>query len=196
MSIVTVSERPRRAEASVDEQFISRWSPRSFSSEALNPELLSSLFEAARWAPSAANAQPWLFIYADDAEALSRFRALLRGGNRRWAERAPVLAFLFARKHNQGAPNRSALFDAGAAWMALALQARKLGIVTRAMGGILRDEVYPALGVPADEYDAACAIAIGRQGQLDVLPSDLQERERPNDRRPLAQIAVRGRFPG
>ena len=185
----------RLAEATVDQQFIKRWSSRAFANEALDQATIDSLFEAARWAPSAANNQPWLFIYADSEPDLVLFRSLLNDKNRRWADHAPLLAFVLARKHNQGKPIRSAAFDAGAAWMSLALQAHKLGLTARAMGGIHREQVYPALGVPSDDYEVMCGLAIGRIGDGAFLPPDLAERERPNSRRPLAEVAVRGGFP-
>lgn len=177
--------------------FISRRSSRAFSPVPLQAFELASLFEAARWAPSASNAQPWLFIYADREPELSAFRALLRDSNRRWADRAPALAFVFASKQKEdGTPNRTALFDAGAAWMSLALQAHVLGLNVRAMGGIHRERVYEELSVPVDQYELGCAIAIGRPGEQSSLPADLQERERPNSRKPAASVALRGRFGG
>lgn len=185
----------RKTDARVHPQFVNRWSSRAFSERPVSQALLDSLFEAARWAPSASNAQPVLFIYADTPEDLERFRPLLRDSNRRWADHAPVLAFVFAKRTNDGNPNRSAAFDAGAAWMSLALQAHELGLNVRAMGGIHRDEVHVALGVPTEDYEVACGIAIGYRGDPAALPADLQAKEQPNARRPLGEVAVRGRFP-
>lgn len=185
----------RRTEAQIDRQFIERWSRRAFTSEPLTREELASVFEAARWAPSAANAQPWLFIYADTEPELARFRPLLRSSNRRWAERAPVLAFIFAKRHHgDGSVNRTAQFDTGAAWMSLALQARTLGLVVRAMGGIYPELVYGELGVPESEYEVMCGLAIGHEGEPESLPPELQPKERPNTRRPLSEVALAGRF--
>src|SRR4051812_17943450 len=109
--------------AKVDGLFIERWSPRAFSPEKVSPDDLAALFEAARWAPSSSNEQPWFFLYAATDEQLALFRPLLVDGNRVWADRAPVLAFLFARKFSRrksDQANRWGEFDAGAAWMALA----------------------------------------------------------------------------
>jgi nitroreductase len=187
----------RVSEAVVAPLFLSRWSSRAFSPDSLQPGELASLFEAARWAPSASNSQPWLFIYADGDPELSSFRELLRDSNRRWADRAPALAFVFASKQKEdGTPNRSALFDAGAAWMSLALQAHVLGLNVRAMGGIHRERVFEVLSVPVDQYELGCGIAIGRPGDAAALPVDLRERERPNTRKPAASVALRGRFSG
>ena len=185
----------RKADARVHPQFVNRWSSRAFSERPVSQAVLDSLFEAARWAPSASNAQPALFIYADTPEDLERFRPLLRDSNRRWADKAPVLAFVFAKKAKDGTPNRSATFDAGAAWMSLALQAHELGLNVRAMGGIHREQVHLELGVPTEEYEVACGIALGYRGDPTLLPEELQAKEQPNTRRPLAEVAVRGRFP-
>lgn len=188
--------RVRSPQASVDPIFVARWSPHAFSPEPIPRAQLETLFEAARWAPSSRNEQPWLFVYADAEDDLRRFRPLLEDANRLWADRAPVLAFLFARRamRRTGAPNGWAAFDAGAAWMSLALQARQLGLYTRAIAGFHEDLVYPALAVPRDEYQAMAGIAIGRIGDRDALPPSLAQKEIPTGRRPLSEVAVRGRF--
>jgi nitroreductase len=193
-SRAVAEQEARLAEAAIHDQFIKRWSSRAFAEERLDQATIDSLFEAARWAPSAANNQPWLFIYADSEPDLVLFRSLINDKNRRWADRAPLLAFVLARKHQQGKPIRSAAFDTGAAWMSLALQAHQLGLTARAMGGIHREQVYPALGIPSEDYEVMCGLAIGRIGDGAFLPPDLAERERPNSRRPLAEVAVRGGF--
>ncbi len=186
----------RAAEAPVDPLFIERWSPRAFSSEPIPEETLRPLFEAARWAPSCFGEQPWLFLYASTAADLDLFRTLLVDGNRVWADRAPVLAFAFARLRfaRNDKANRWAQFDTGAAWMSLALQARKLGLYTHGMGGIHADKVYDALEVPRQDYEVMCGIAIGRIGDPSALPEDLKAIEKPNARKPLAQVAMRGKF--
>jgi nitroreductase len=178
----------------VDPQFVERWSSRSFLSDTLEPTVVAALFEAARWAPSASNVQPWLFVYADDEERLARLRLIVRDGNRRWADRAPLLIVVFARLNNPktGEPNRLAAFDAGAAWMSLALQATRLGLVAHAMGGIHPDRAHDALGVPKAEFQCLCAVAVGRRGPRDALPNDLQAREVPSDRKPAHEFAHLG----
>jgi nitroreductase len=184
----------RAVSGDVDRQFVERWSSRSFLPDALEPSVVAALFEAARWAPSASNLQPWLFVYADDEERLARLRPIVRDGNRRWADRAPLLVVVFARLKNPetGDPNRLASFDAGAAWMSLALQATRLGLVAHAMGGIHPDRAHETLGVPKDEFQCLCAIAVGRRGPRDSLPDDLQAREVPSDRKPSHEFAHRG----
>jgi nitroreductase len=186
----------RSPDAEVDAAFVQRWSPRSLSAEPLALGQVRSLFEAARWAPSASNLQPWLFVYADDEETLALSRPILRDGNRRWADRAPLLIFVFARRFNPatGEPNRLAAFDTGAAWMSLALQAQKLGLVAHAMGGIHPERAYAILGVPGDEYESLCAVAVGARAEPDTLPDDLRAREVPSTRRPAGEFALRGGF--
>jgi nitroreductase len=192
---------PRRmTEADVDPMFPGRWSPRSFSAEPVDHAVLRSLFEAARWAPSSANEQPWLFVYAVSPEDRARFAEGLLEMNRAWASHAPVLVYLLTRRRvAQGAwagqPNPMASFDAGAAWMSFALQAHLRGLSAHAMGGIDRVKVASLIGVPTDEYEILVAIAIGYRGDPAVLPEPMATRERPSERRPLREIAVEGRFP-
>jgi len=189
-------ERIREPDAEVDMAFVQRWSARSLSTEPLLPSQVKSLFEAARWAPSASNLQPWLFIYADDEATLALARPILRDGNRRWADRAPLLIFLFARRTNPttGEVNRLAAFDTGAAWMSLALQAHNLGLVAHAMGGIHLVRAYEILGVPSEEYECLCAIAVGRRAAPEHLPDDLRARETPSARKETGEFALRGAF--
>ncbi|HVY39848.1 MAG TPA: nitroreductase family protein [Polyangia bacterium] len=187
----------RSPEAHVDPIFLERWSRRAFSPRAIPAELVSSLFEAARWAPSASNAQPWLFIFNDDAETLGRTRPILNERNRQWAERAPLLIFVFARRNHPetGRPLRTGAFDTGAAWLSLALQAHKLGLAARAMGGIDHDAAHAVLGVPRELYESMAAVAVGYPGSPEDLPSEVAAREAPNGRRSTRTFVFKGRFP-
>ena len=188
------SASPRVAQAQVDPLFIDRWSPRSFAPEALSDADIASLFEAARWAPSSSNVQPWLFLYETDGPDRPVFDSILNPRNRAWASKAPLLGFLFANVRTpDGREPRTAQFDAGAAWMSLALQAHALGIATHAVAGIDTEAAHERLGVDREAYAAMCGIAAGRRGPCEALPETLQEREGPrNDRKPLAEIARRG----
>jgi nitroreductase len=186
----------RNAEAKVDDQFLDRWSPRAYSSKPVPEELLQSLFEAARWAPSCYNDQPWLFLYAREEKELEYYRPLLADGNRVWTDTVPVLMFLLSRKqfaHNNK-PNNWAVFDAGAAWMSLALQARKLGLYAHGMAGFHKDKVYEVLQVPEQAYEVVCAIAVGYYGDPSQLPEDVREREKPSGRKPLSEVSKEGKF--
>jgi nitroreductase len=186
----------RSAEAPVDPLFLERWSRRAFSDRPIPAGFVDTLFEAARWAPSAFNAQPWLFIFNDDPETLARARPILNDRNRSWASRAPLLIFVFARRTHAetGKPLRTGAFDTGAAWFSLALQAHKLGLVTRAMGGIDHAAAHEVLGVPQDLYESLAAVAVGYPGARDELPADVAEREVPNSRRSARTFAFKGRF--
>ncbi len=186
----------RTPTVSVDPQFIERWSPRAFSSEPLPEKELLRVFEAARWAPSCNNGQPWLFLYASTDKDLKTFRSLLVEGNQVWANKAPVLVFLLGAKqfaHN-GKPNRHGGFDSGAAWMSLALQAKQMGWITHAMAGFHLERAYEVLKVSPEKYEIYCAIAVGKPGNSSELPDHLKEREHPSDRKPLSEVARAGEF--
>jgi len=186
----------RLAESEVDALFVERWSRRALSDRPITPEQIATLFEAARWAPSASNLQPWLFVYASQPESLARARTLLKEANQRWATRAPLLVFVFARKHHPetGQPIRTAWFDTGAAWQSLALQAHKLGLSTRAMGGIHHDKTYEVFGVPQDQFESVAGIAIGYPADRGVLPTDLHDKEQPNTRKSTREFVFEGQY--
>jgi nitroreductase len=186
----------RLPSADVDPIFVERWSRRAISSAPLSEPTVRSLFEAARWAPSASNSQPWLFVYASEEETLARGRALLKDSNARWAVKAPLLLFVFARKAHPvtGQPLRTSAFDTGAAWFSLAMQAARLGLVTRAMGGIHHERVFEAFGVPETEFESMAAIAVGYPASRDELPPDLAEREVPSQRKPQNDFVFAGRY--
>lgn len=186
----------RAAEADVDPIFIGRWSTRAFSAAPVPDHLIASLFEAARWAPSAANLQPWLFVYAHDEATLARARGLLKESNQRWAVTAPLLIFVFARRNHPdtGQPLRTAGFDTGAAWLSLALQAERLGLRSHAMGGIHHERTYAAFEVPEAEFESLAAIAVGYAGDSRALPADLVAKELPNGRKRQREFAFQGRY--
>ena len=187
---------PRIPVADVDSQFIDRWSPRAFASNPLSEVQLSALFEAARWAPSCYNDQPWLLIYAVTEHDRSRFAEALVPANQAWAARAPLLLFVLCRRRfaHSGQENRHAPFDAGAAWMSLALQARKLGLYAHAMAGFSRQKAFEILEVPVEDYDIMAAVAVGYRAGADTLPDEVAAREFPSDRKPAADVAREGRF--
>lgn len=187
---------PRNADAPIDPQFLDRWSPRSFTAQAVTDAELRSLFEAARWAPSSGNEQPWIYLYANSPEDHELFLSLLNPGNQAWAFRAPVLAFVMARRlTKRGNPNRTAQFDTGSSWMSLALQARKLGLYAHGMAGFDVDKSYDVLRVPRDRYEVIAAIAIGHRGDPAVLEEKNRVRESPNPRQPTAAFAFAGVMP-
>lgn len=144
----------RVADHTIDPVFLDRWSPRAFTGETMPHETLLSLFEAARWAPSAGNGQPWRFVYGHrGSEAFDRIYGTLDEGNRRWADKASVLAVIVSQTHRKSAdgamrPAYTHAFDTGAAWACLALQAIHSGYYAHGMGGIDRDRAMEVLGIP------------------------------------------------
>jgi nitroreductase len=189
----------RQPDHPVDTQFLSRWSPRSFSGDAITEAEVLSVLEAARWAPSASNNQPARFVWALRGE--DAFAAILEAlvpFNRDWAGRAAALVVVASKDFTLGkdgaeAPNRWASFDTGAAWMSLALQAHAMGLVAHAMGGFDVAALAKAVALP-EGHTLQAVVALGQQGPVDLLPEGLRDRETPNQRRPLAETAVRGRF--
>lgn len=149
--------------AGVEPLITSRWSPRAYLPEPIAKDELGLVFEAARLAPSCYNEQPWRFFTSTD-NSYPLFLDLLVEGNQAWAKTAPVLGFIAASRRYQrnGEDNYHAAFDSGAAWMAMSLQARVLGLYTHGMGGIHYDRVYDALGLDRDAYQVICGFAIGR----------------------------------
>ena len=187
---------PRNPSADIDSMFIDRWSPRAFEPRPLTQTQIDSLFEAARWAPSCFNAQPWLFIFAAEETDRLRFLPALVDKNQAWVKNASLLIYLLCRRnfsHNdQG--NRHAPFDAGAAWMSLALQARKLGLYAHAMAGFNREKAYEILKVHAEEYDIMAAIAVGYRAEPGSLPELVADAEKPSDRKIREEVARQGAF--
>lgn len=184
----------------VDPLFLERWSPRAFDGTAVAQEDLDTMFDAARWAPSAFNYQPWRFLYAhrDDAD-WSRFLGLLAPFNQTWVANAGVIVFvlsdtLMAAPGSQDfKPSHSHSFDAGAAWATLALQATRMGYHCHAMTGVDFDKARAELAVP-ERFRIETAIAIGRQGDKSILPEALAAREAPSDRKPVESFARAGNF--
>ena len=181
---------PRNPEVEIDSMFIDRWSPRAYEPRALSQMQIDALFEAARWAPSCFNDQPWLFVYAASDADRERFMTALVEGNQVWVKNTSLLIFILCRRqfsHN-GKENRHAPFDAGAAWMSLALQARKLGLYAHAMAGFSKEKAYEILGAPEDEYDIMAAVAVGYRAAPDVLSESVAAREKPSDRKAHQEI--------
>jgi nitroreductase len=185
----------RTADHGVEPMFLQRWSPRAMSGAPLEREQLMRLLEAARWAPSGGNLQPWRLAFALAGTAdFPRFLAALNEGNRVWCARAGALLVLASRTTRaDGKPNRSHSLDAGAAWMSLALQGSRMGLVVHAMGGFDEALARAATGAPPDLH-VECMIAAGHPGRVDELPEKLRAREVPSGREPVAAFAAEGRF--
>jgi nitroreductase len=190
----------RVADHDVDPQFVSRWSPRAFTSEPVPDEVLFSLFEAARWAPSAFNSQPWVFVYARrDTRAWGPLFEALIPYNQDWVKLASVLMFVASDRFRRAegrepSAHPSHSFDAGAAWGYLALQAHALGWAAHGMAGFERDDAHAATGLPDADFRIEAAIAVGRPTVASVLPQSLQVREVPSLRKPVGAFAFEGRY--
>jgi len=186
----------RNNEYSVDDIFINRWSPRAMSGEKIPDEELFSLFEAARWAPSSYNNQPWRLIYAKrDTEHWEKLFNFLVEGNQSWVKDAAVILVLISKTtsdHN-GSFMRTHSFDAGSAWENLALQGSINGLVVHGMQGFDYEKATSELNVP-DEYKVEMMIAIGKPGSPEILPEKLQEIEKPSGRKSIKEIVNEGEF--
>lgn len=189
--LAAVSRHPAHA---VDRFFVDRWSPRALSGDEIDPEDLLIMFEAARWAPSSYNNQPWRILYARrGTPAWEIFLGLLGDFNRTWAANAGAL-LVFVSKTTfdfNGKPSVTHAFDTGAAWMQLALQASLRGYVAHGMQGFDYDRARTELKIPAG-YEVHAMVAVGRPGNPEVLPPDLREKEKPSDRRKLEQTVCEG----
>ena len=184
----------RHAEYPVDPLFLDRWSPRAMSGEGIADAELRTLLTAASWAPSSYNAQPWRMLYAHRATpAWPRFFDLLTEGNKLWAHNAAALVLFVSKRVNDvsGRPSATHSFDTGAAWGYFALQAHMRGYAAHGMQGFDYARARQELGIPEIFHVEAMA-AIGRPASKESLPAQLQERERPNSRRPLAETACEG----
>jgi len=184
----------RKPTYDIDSVFTERWSGRAFLEKEVPSEVLYSLFEAARWAPSAANWQPWRFIMARTSHDRQAFHSFINEKNRKWCEKAPVMMLVLSKKTNpDGQPNSFHSFDAGAAWANFALQAASIGLMTHPMGGFDKNKAREVLNIP-DEYDIHAVVAIGYQGDPEDLPEEFIGREKPSDRQPLSAMVFEGQF--
>jgi len=186
----------RKSEHGVDRIFLDRWSPRALSGEPIPEKELLSLFEAAKWAPSGSNGQPWRFLYAHrETENWSAFFNLLVEANQGWAKHAAALVVILSRttfEHNNK-PCRTHALDTGAAWGYFALQGSLRGLVVHGMAGFDYEKAKSDLLIP-DGYEVHAMAAVGKPGRKEDLPPKLQEREVPSERKKLAYVVCEGKF--
>ena len=189
-------QKPAPVDYPVHDLIHTRWSPRAFSGKPVPRELLLSLFEAARWAPSSSNEQPWNFLVAtkDDTEFHARLLSTLVEFNQAWAKHAPVLgiavsAMNFARS---GQPNRNAFYDTGAAMAYLTAEATSHNLFVHQMAGFDPQKVIELCHIPTG-YEPIAAFVIGYFGDPATLSDTLRERElSPRSRKPLPDLVMSG----
>jgi nitroreductase len=186
----------RRADYPIDKIFLDRWSPRALSGEEIPEQELMTLFEAARWAPSSYNNQPWRMLYARRGGAhWQTFFDLLTDFNKGWCGQAAALVLFVSKNtfdHN-GEPSATHSYDTGAAWENFALQGMLKGLVVHGMQGFDYERARVALKIPQG-FSVEAMAAVGKPGDAAMLSEDLRKREAPNDRRKLEQTVCEGPF--
>jgi nitroreductase len=195
---VSPREKPAPADVPIGELIGRRWSPRAFEPRPVEPEKLRSLFEAARWAASSSNAQPWHYIVAakDDAENFARVLECFNESNQAWTKNAPVIGLSVAslKFPQTGKPNRFAFHDVGQAAATLAIEAVALGLQLHQMGGIFPDKAREIFSIPED-YEVVAGLALGYPGDPASLPDPLRERElQPRQRKLLSEFVFSGKW--
>ncbi|QHL88206.1 nitroreductase [Nibribacter ruber] len=190
----------REEQHNIHELMQARWSPRSFSSELLTQEQIESLFQAARWAASSGNGQPWRFVYAtsDQQKDFQRLVSLLDEGNAIWAKNAPFLMVVFSKtERDNGKLHPGHLYDTGLAMGQFCLQATAMGLQVHQMGGFAMDKANEALQVPS-EYQPIAMAVVGHPAPFTLLPTqELQTREQTKStRKPLQETVHMGTWKG
>ena len=167
-----------------------RWSPRAFNSEEIPRDDIEAILEAACYAPSCFNEQPWRFLIASREEELNLMRDLLTEKNQRWAGKAPVLILVLAHRYfaYNGKENRWHQFDSGTAWGYLSLEAQKRGLITHGMGGFKRKKTREVLNI-SEDYEIIAVIAVGKMGNKNELEEEFKKEEFPNARRSVSESA-------
>jgi nitroreductase len=191
-------QKPAPTDVPVHELVRTRWSPRAFADKTVPPDVLRSLFEAARWAPSSFNYQPWAYIVAtkDDPENFAKILSTFVEFNAGWAKQAPVLLLSVAqlKTPKEGMVNRHAFHDVGSATAQLTLEANSRGLFVHQMAGFDPEKARQVFGIPSD-WEAVAAIALGYPGDPQSLPEPLRQRElAPRTRRPLSEFVMTGRW--
>jgi len=189
-------QKPAPSDAPIHQLIRDRWSPRAFADQAIPDDVLRSLFEAARWAPSSNNEQPWAYIVArkDDKANFDKILGTLVEFNANWARNASALAITvaklaFAQNHT---PNRNAQYDTGAATALLSVEATAQGLFVHQMAGFDPEKARQAFAIP-EGWEAIAAMAIGYPGNPDSLPPKLKDRElAPRTRKPIRDFVMTG----
>jgi nitroreductase len=188
-------EKPAETQYPIHDLLMRRWSPRAFDERPVEPDTLRSLFEAARWAPSSNNEQPWRFLVAtkENKADWDRLFTCLVEGNQKWAHQAPVLMLSVATlTFDDGSANRHSFHDTGMAVENLIIQATAMGLFVHQMAGFRIDQARKECQIP-DGYEPVAMIAVGYPGDPATLPDYLRERElRPRERNPIEEFVFTG----
>jgi nitroreductase len=189
-----IVKKHRQSNHPIHPLLLSRWSPRALSGEPISNDELMPLFEAARWAPSSSNLQPWTFLYAHrESEHWSTYFDFLNEFNQMWTKNAAVLVVVVAQIDSDGHKSDIAEFDTGAAWQNLALEATGRGLVAHGIGGFDKKQTAEKLNIP-DTHKVMAMIAIGKPGPLNKLHERMHKQEIPNQRQPLEEMVKEGVF--
>ena len=185
----------RDVEHDIEKIFPNRWSPRAMSGEKISDKDLMKLFEAARWAPSCSNIQPWRFVYAKrSSKEWDKFFNVLMEFNQQWCKNAAVLILAVSKQKNEeGKDLTTSSFDTGAACENLALQGSMMGLVIHGMAGFDYKKAREALDIPED-YKIEAMIAVGKKGNKNDLPEFLKEREVLSGRNKVESFVFEGKF--
>lgn len=176
--------------------FVTRWSSRAMSGQEVSQEELNMLFEAARWAPSSFNEQPWHFLYAVRSDPYWQdFFNLLDPFNQQWVEKAGALIVVLSRGlfSRNGEKNVTHSYDVGAAWAQLALQGYSMGLVVHGMAGFDYQRTREELRIP-ECYTIEAMIAVGKKGTIEDLPEGLRDKEILSERKKVEDFVTRGPY--
>lgn len=187
----------RQTEFDCQQVFVERWSPRALVDDVSDEDLMK-LFEAAKWAPSSYNQQPWRFIYAKNgSENWNNFFNLLAEPNQTWCKNASYLVVVVSQdnfEHNDK-PSRTSAFCTGNAFMNLSIEAQMDGIVVHGMEGFDYEKAKTELEIP-EGYTVQAMFAVGRQGDKSILPEEVRKMEEPSDRKKIKELVFEGKFGG
>ncbi len=193
-TIPTIVKQNRHPKYPIHPLLYSRWSPRAMNGESIKQDQLMSLFEAARWAPSSSNLQPWTFLYAHrESKHWTTYFRLLNEFNQMWAKNAGVLVAIVAQIEKDGQKSNTAEFDTGAAWQNLALEATYQGLITHGIGGFNKQQATKKLNIPKT-HKIIAMIALGHPGTLEDIHQRMHKQEKPNQRKDITEITKEGLF--
>lgn len=195
-SILPEVDKHRKPDHPIHPLLLNRWSPRAMTGDPISDEDLKSLFEAARWAPSSYNDQPWRFIYAKrGTPVFERFFSLLVPGNQAWAGKAAILGVSISKRtfEKTAKPSPSHAYDAGAAWENLCLEATHRKLAVHGMSGFDYAKAKSLLDIP-DDFEVLAMFAIGKHALTESLPPELQKREFPSSRKRVEEFVMEGKF--